>query len=147
MNSLSSCSHGERVGVRGRPAAMPNSPIGSVPLVACCSVLRTQPIPPSGLTEPLAAAPTSDVAYGDIYLELGEPFRQQGFGSYLVQQLKQQCYSLGAIPAPRCSPTNLSSRRTLQRASLTPFAHILIGSNAYFRLIGRTRDDRQVRDI
>jgi GNAT superfamily N-acetyltransferase len=68
--------------------------------------------------------------YGDIYMEVNEPFRRRGFGSFLVQELKQNCYSLGAIPCARCSPTNLASRRTLQRAGFVPFAHILIGSIA-----------------
>src|SRR5262249_42041230 len=36
--------------------------------------------------------------YGDIYMDVAEPFRQHGFGSYLVQELKRECYRLGAIP-------------------------------------------------
>lgn len=68
--------------------------------------------------------------YGDIYMEVDAPFRQRGFGSYLVQELKRICYGLGAIPCARCSPTNVASRRTLQRAGFVPFAHILIGSIA-----------------
>ena len=66
--------------------------------------------------------------YGDIYMEVGEPFRRRGLGSYLVQELKRACYELGAIPGARCDPTNAASRRTLQRAGFAPFAHILIGS-------------------
>lgn len=66
--------------------------------------------------------------YGDFYKEVSEPFRKRGFGSYFVQELKRVCYELGAIPCARCNPTNVASRRTLQRASFAPFAHILIGS-------------------
>src|SRR5262245_18228132 len=66
--------------------------------------------------------------YGDIYMEVNEPFRQRGFGSYLVQELKRLCYTLGAIPAARCNPTNTASRKTLQRAGFVPVGHILIGS-------------------
>jgi GNAT superfamily N-acetyltransferase len=66
--------------------------------------------------------------YGDIYMEINEPFRKRGFGAYLVQELKQIGYSLGAIPCARCNPANLPSRRTLQRAGFVPFAHILNGS-------------------
>jgi GNAT superfamily N-acetyltransferase len=65
--------------------------------------------------------------YGDLYMEVSEPWRQRGLGSYLVQELKRACYSLGAIPAARCSPTNVASYRTLQRAGFVPFAHILTG--------------------
>jgi len=68
--------------------------------------------------------------YGDIYMEVTEPFRRRGLGSYLVQELKRVCYDLGAIPCARCNPANIASRRTLQRAGFVPFAHILTGSIA-----------------
>ena len=66
--------------------------------------------------------------YGDIYMDTSEGFRRRGFGSYLVQELKRLCYDLGAIPAARCDSTNVASQRTLQKAGLIPYAHILIGS-------------------
>ena len=66
--------------------------------------------------------------YGDIYMEVTEPFQRRGLGSYLVQELKRRCYELGAIPCARCNPQNTASRRTLQRAGFVPFAHILTGS-------------------
>ena len=66
--------------------------------------------------------------YSDIYMNVDEPFRRRGIGTYLVQELKRLCYELGAIPSARCSTTNEPSRRTLQRAGLVPFAHILFGS-------------------
>jgi GNAT superfamily N-acetyltransferase len=65
--------------------------------------------------------------YGDIYMEVTEGFRRRGLGSYLVQELKRECYELGAVPCARCSPENIASRRTLLRAGFVPFAHILIG--------------------
>ena len=65
--------------------------------------------------------------YGDIYMEVMEKFRKHGLGSYLVQELKRECYKLGAIPCARCDPTNVVSRKTLQRAGFVPFAHILNG--------------------
>jgi predicted GNAT family acetyltransferase len=61
-------------------------------------------------------------------METVESFRRRGFGSYLVQQLKQSAYELGSIPCARCSPANVASRKTLQKAGLVPFAHILNGS-------------------
>jgi len=66
--------------------------------------------------------------YGDIYMDVAEPFRRRGLGSYLVQELKRACYELGAIPCARCDPTNVASRRTLLKAGFVPFAHILRGS-------------------
>jgi len=68
--------------------------------------------------------------YGDVYMDVEEPFRQRGIGTYLVQELKRICYELGAIPSARCSTTNVASRRTLQKAGFVPFAHILFGSMA-----------------
>lgn len=68
--------------------------------------------------------------YGDIYMEVSERWRKQGFGSYLVQELKRVCYDLGAVPCARCNPTNLASRRTLQKAGFAPYAHILLGNIA-----------------
>ena len=66
--------------------------------------------------------------YSDIYMDVDEPFRRRGIGTYLVQELKRLCYELGAIPSARCSTANEPSRRTLQRAGFVPFAHILFGS-------------------
>ena len=66
--------------------------------------------------------------YGDIHMDVDEKFRRRGLGAYLVQELKRECYKLGAIPAARCSPANIASRKTLQRAGFVPVAHILIGS-------------------
>jgi GNAT superfamily N-acetyltransferase len=65
--------------------------------------------------------------YGDIYMKVAEPFRQRGFGSLLVQELKRVCYEGGSIPGARCNPTNVASRKTLQRAGFVPFGHILDG--------------------
>jgi GNAT superfamily N-acetyltransferase len=66
--------------------------------------------------------------YGDIYMEIAEPFRRRGLGAYLVQELKRECRQLGAIPCARCNPSNVPSRRTLLSAGFLPFAHILNGS-------------------
>jgi GNAT superfamily N-acetyltransferase len=69
-----------------------------------------------------------NVPYTDIYMETVEPFRHRGFGSYLVQELKRHAYEFGSIPCARCNPSNIGSRKTLQKAGLVPFAHILNGS-------------------
>jgi GNAT superfamily N-acetyltransferase len=68
--------------------------------------------------------------YADIFMEVAEPFRRRGFGSYLVQELKQLAYAVGAIPGARCNPNNVPSRKTLQKAGLVPFAHMLNGTLA-----------------
>jgi GNAT superfamily N-acetyltransferase len=66
--------------------------------------------------------------YGDIYMDVAEPFRGRGLGSFLVQELKRVCYEGGHVPAARCSPANIASRRTLQKAGFVPCGHILTGS-------------------
>ena len=66
--------------------------------------------------------------YGDIYMEVKEPFRRRGLGSYLVQELKRECYEAGSVPAARCNPANVASRKTLQKAGFVPCGNILSGS-------------------
>jgi GNAT superfamily N-acetyltransferase len=66
--------------------------------------------------------------YGDIYMKVAEPFRRRGLGTYLVQELKRVCYEGGSIPAARCSPKNVASRKTLQKAGFVPCGHILKGT-------------------
>jgi GNAT superfamily N-acetyltransferase len=66
--------------------------------------------------------------YGDIYMEVAEPFRRRGIGSFLVQELKRVCYEGDYIPGARCNPANLASRRTLQSAGFIPCGHILTGT-------------------
>jgi len=66
--------------------------------------------------------------YGDIYMEVAEPFRRRGIGAYLVQELKRVCYEGGSVPAARTGTDNLPSRQTLQKAGFVPCGHILVGS-------------------
>jgi GNAT superfamily N-acetyltransferase len=65
--------------------------------------------------------------FGDIYMEVVESFRRRGFGSFVVQELKRVCYEGGHVPAARCSPGNIASQRTLQKAGFVPCGHILRG--------------------
>jgi GNAT superfamily N-acetyltransferase len=66
--------------------------------------------------------------YGDIYMDVEEPYRGRGLGSFLVQELKRVCYEGGHVPAARCSTGNVASRRTLQKAGFVPCGHILAGA-------------------
>jgi GNAT superfamily N-acetyltransferase len=66
--------------------------------------------------------------YGDIYMKVAEPFRRRGIGSYLVQELKRVTYEGGSVPAARCNPKNIASRKTLQKAGFVPCGHILNGA-------------------
>lgn len=65
--------------------------------------------------------------YSDIFMEVVPAQRRQGYGSYLVQELKRLCYERGKVPAARCNVANVASRRTLQRAGFLPCARLLVG--------------------
>jgi GNAT superfamily N-acetyltransferase len=66
--------------------------------------------------------------YGDIYMEVSEPYRRRGLGSYLVQELKRICRHTGSIPGARCGIDNTASRGALERAGMLPCARILRGT-------------------
>ena len=68
--------------------------------------------------------------YGDVYMDIEEPFRGRDLGSYLVQELKRHAYDIGSIPAARCNRDNRPSRKTLLKAGFIPYAHILNGAIA-----------------
>jgi GNAT superfamily N-acetyltransferase len=65
--------------------------------------------------------------YCDVAMEISAEHRRRGLGTYLVQELKRIAYEMGGIPAARCDPNNVASRKTLQKAGLVPFAHIVVG--------------------
>ena len=65
--------------------------------------------------------------FADVYMDVNERFRQRGFGSYAVQEVKRVAYELGKIPAARCNADNIASRRTLERAGMLACGHILRG--------------------
>ncbi len=66
--------------------------------------------------------------YGDIYMQVSQPYRRRGYGAYLVQELKRICRERGSIPAARCNVENVASRKTLQKAGFVPCGHIVIGT-------------------
>ena len=68
--------------------------------------------------------------YGDIYMDVVEAHRRRGLGAYLVQEMKRACYERGSVPAARCNPNNVASRKTLQKAGFVPCGHILTGTVA-----------------
>lgn len=77
--------------------------------------------------------------YGDIFMEVAEPFRRRGLGCYLVQELKRVCYEHGSVPSARCNPTNTASRKTLQKAGFVPCGYILSGSVSLAALTAHAR--------
>lgn len=66
--------------------------------------------------------------YADLFMEVSEPARRRGIGSFLVQEVKRVCYEAGKKPAARCDPGNVASRRTLEKAGFLPCARVLVGT-------------------
>lgn len=56
--------------------------------------------------------------YADIYMQVNEPFRQKGYGSFIVQEIKKVAYAAGRVPAARCNIDNKLSKTTLEKAGL-----------------------------
>jgi GNAT superfamily N-acetyltransferase len=65
--------------------------------------------------------------FADLYMEVREDCRRRGIGSFLLQEVKRECYLAGRIPAARTSIGNLASRGCLTRAGLRVSGFILTG--------------------
>jgi RimJ/RimL family protein N-acetyltransferase len=57
-----------------------------------------------------------NMPYIDIYMQVKEPYRQQGLGSLIVQELKKEAYLLKRVPSARCNISNHRSKATLLKA-------------------------------
>jgi GNAT superfamily N-acetyltransferase len=68
-----------------------------------------------------------NMPFADLYMEVREDFRRKGLGSFLVQELKKQCYLAGRIPAARCNIENMASRATLLKGGLRIAGFMLLG--------------------
>lgn len=65
--------------------------------------------------------------YIDIYYEVKENFRKQGYGTLIMQELKREAYRLGRIPAARCNVKNQASKALLLKAGMRVCGYIIIG--------------------
>lgn len=65
--------------------------------------------------------------FADLYMEVEKTYRRKGLGSYLIQELKRQCYLAGSVPAARCNIDNIASRATLTKAGLKVAGFMLLG--------------------
>jgi GNAT superfamily N-acetyltransferase len=57
-----------------------------------------------------------NIPYADIYMEVNDNFRRQGFGSLIIQELKKEIYLMGRVPAARCNINNEASKASLLKA-------------------------------
>jgi GNAT superfamily N-acetyltransferase len=65
--------------------------------------------------------------FADLYMEVREDCRRRGVGSFLLQEVKRECYLSGRIPAARTDVRNLASRACLSRAGLRLCGFMLTG--------------------
>lgn len=68
-----------------------------------------------------------NMPFTDLYMEVKEDCRRRGLGSFLIQELKKQCYLAGRVPAARTGMDNIASRATLIKAGLKIAGFILLG--------------------
>jgi GNAT superfamily N-acetyltransferase len=68
-----------------------------------------------------------NMPFADLYMEVKEGCRRQGLGSLLIQQVKEQCYLSGRVPAARTGIDNIASKATLLRAGFKIAGYILLG--------------------
>lgn len=65
--------------------------------------------------------------FADLYMETHPEFRNRGFSSYLLQEVKKECRAAGYTPAARCNLTNKASRNTLLKAGFRICGFMLAG--------------------
>ena len=65
--------------------------------------------------------------FADLYMEVQHDHRRKGYASYLLQEVKKECYLHGRIPAGRAPIENTGSRRALLKAGLTTSGYMLSG--------------------
>jgi len=65
--------------------------------------------------------------FADLYMEVREDQRRKGLGSFLLQEVKKECYRHGRVPAARCDIKNRASKATLIRAGLKIAGYMLLG--------------------
>ena len=65
--------------------------------------------------------------FADLYMEVKKDQRRKGMGSFLLQEVKKECYRRGHVPAARCDIKNRASKATLIRAGLNISGYMLLG--------------------
>jgi GNAT superfamily N-acetyltransferase len=65
--------------------------------------------------------------FTDLHMEVREDCRRRGIASYLLQELKRECYLAGRAPAARCNIRNVASRAALIKAGLRVCGFMLMG--------------------
>lgn len=65
--------------------------------------------------------------FADLYMEVREDCRRRGIASFLLQEIKRECYLAGRVPAARCGKENAGSRGALVEAGMRICGYMLTG--------------------
>jgi GNAT superfamily N-acetyltransferase len=65
--------------------------------------------------------------FADLYMEVREDCRCRGIATFLLQEVKKECYLAGRVPAARCNLRNVASRAALTKAGLRICGFMLTG--------------------
>jgi GNAT superfamily N-acetyltransferase len=68
-----------------------------------------------------------NMPFADLYMEVRRDRWRQGYGSFILQEVKKACYLAGRVPAARCGLENTASRATLIKAGLRACGFLLMG--------------------
>jgi len=68
-----------------------------------------------------------NIPFADLYMAVSSEYRRQGFGSFILQEIKKECYLAGRVPAARCNISNVGSKMTLQKAGMKVCGYMLLG--------------------
>ncbi len=68
-----------------------------------------------------------NVPFADLHMEVREDCRGRGLASFLLQEVKRECYLAGRVPAARCDIPNVASAAALRKAGLRDCGFMLTG--------------------
>jgi len=69
-----------------------------------------------------------NMPFADLYMEVKEDHRGKGLGSFLIHEIKKECYLAGRVPAARCNIENIASKATLIKAGFRIAGFLLLAS-------------------
>jgi GNAT superfamily N-acetyltransferase len=65
--------------------------------------------------------------FADLFMEVKEDSRERGLATFLLQEVKKECYLAGRVPAARCDIANAASAATLRKVGLRECGFMLTG--------------------
>lgn len=68
-----------------------------------------------------------NMPFADLYMEVHPDHRRKGYGSFLIQEIKRECYLAGRVPAARSGIDNTASKQTLLKSGFKIAGYMLLG--------------------